>query len=245
MNAKASNVTNITRAKNKATLAHGAMHGNAKHADDAHKADRELILDGIDKAESLLGDALLEGLRMTIKLGRTSTEEVGAHYTRCNNPAVYASWFNLGNRAMMVVGEKLALQAIDNAIRTGKGSQFQRAREALGAVCRKAADAGVKTVDGRKAAALVKDAVALATDKSVERKTVTTTKAKGAQAPRTATLAAAAIEAGKGAKEVAYAVKLASQSASRLAAPEGRETAWAEAVHALQLAAEKLAVFAK
>lgn len=246
MNAK-SNVTAITSAqkgRNAATLAHGSMHGNTKHADDAHKADRALILDGIDKAEALLGDALIAGLQMTAKYGRTSTEEVAGHYTRCNNPAVYASWFNLGYRAMQVVGEKLALEAIDKAIRTGKGSQFQRAREALSAICRKAADAGVKQVDGRKATALVKDAVALASEKSAERK-VAKAAPKGAQGQRSATMGAAAIESGKGAREVAAAVKLASQNASRLEAPEGREAAWNEALAALQTAAEKLAVFIK
>lgn len=244
MNAK-SNVSPITSARAKAVLAHGAMPSDAKMADDAHKADRARVLGAIDTAEDLLGTALLEALKMTARYGKTSTEEVAANYTRCNNPAVYSSWFNLGAKAAAIVGEKLAVDAVDRAVASkGKGAAFQRAREALQAIAKGAATQGVKTVDGRKATALVKEAVALASTKATER-TANKSAPKGAQGQRSATMGAAAIESGKGAREVAVAVKLASQNASRLPAPEGRETAWAEALAALQLAAEKLAVFNK
>lgn len=239
-------------ARKSATVAATARKGSnvvsikpdAKLADVAHAKERALILDGIDAAEGLLGEALVEGLRMTVKLGQTSKDEVAAHYTRCNSPDVYASWFNLGFKAQAIVGEKLALEAIDRAIASGKGSAFQRAREALSAIKNVAKEAGVKQVDGRKATALVKDAVKVAFTAATTRATAKKS-AKGAQPARTATMAAAAIESGKGAKEVASAVKLASQNASRMAAPEGKETAWKEAVAALQLAAEKFAPFAK
>lgn len=241
-------------ARKSATVAATARKGSnvvsikpdAKLADVAHAKERALILDGIDAAEGLLGEALVEGLRMTVKLGQTSKDEVAAHYTRCNSPDVYASWFNLGFKAQAIVGEKLALEAIDRAIASGKGSAFQRAREALSAIKNVAKEAGVKQVDGRKATALVKDAVKVAFTAATTRATAKKSAAKkGAQPSRTATMAAAAIESGKGAKEVASAVKLASQNASRMAAPEGKETAWKEAVAALQAAAEKFAPFAK
>lgn len=232
------------RAKDKSVKAHGAMSHNHVHADEAHKDDRAKLLRAIDTAEAGLGEALINALRMTVRYGKTSTEEVAEFYTRCNNPAVYSSWFNLGAKAQAVVGEKLALDAIERAIATGKGAAFQRAREALSMIVRKASQAGVKTVDGRKASTLVKEAVGLATAAAVVRKDKKSA-AKGAQGPRTATMGAAAIESGKGAKEVAVAVKLVSQNASRLPAPEGREAAWGEALAALQLAAEKFAVFAK
>ena len=103
--------------------------GDAALADNAHAADRAKVLDAIDTAEDLLGTALVAGLQMTVQFGRTSTDEVAKHYTRCNNPATYSSWFNLGDRAQQVVGQKLALDAIERAIATGKGSMFQRARE--------------------------------------------------------------------------------------------------------------------
>lgn len=251
MTTKTANVTPITaakaRAKDKSVKAHGAMSHNHVHADEAHKADRAKLLRAIDTAEAGLGEALINALRMTVRFGKTSTEEVAEFYTRCNNPAVYASWFNLGAKAQAIVGEKLALDAIERAIKAGKGSAFQRARESLSMIARGAARDGVKTVDGRKAATLVKEAVALATTQSEVRKAEKSAKSapKGAQGQRSATMGAAAIESGKGAREVAVAVKLASQNATRLPVPEGRETAWAEALTALQLAAEKLAVFAK
>lgn len=240
---KSATVTPITSARApKGKAAPSVVVPDAKLADDRHAKDRAAILQAIDTAEDLLGTALVAALQMTARFGRTSKDEVRANWPRCNNPDVYASWFNLGAKAQAIVGEKLALQAIESATAKGTGSAFQRAREALSGIVRGANAQGVKTLDGRKAQALMKEAVGFATEKSAERKAA---KPKGAQGQRTATMGAAAIESGKGRRELAAAVKLCSQSGSRMEAPEGRESAWHEAMAALQVAAEKLALFAK
>jgi len=236
-------VTPITAAVKGATLK-----PDSKLADDRHAADRARILDAIDTAEDLYGTALVEALKMTAQFGRTSSDEVKAHYTRCNNPAVYSSWFNLGHRAQEVIGVKATLDLIERACNNGKGAMFDRCKNALGALLRDTKESGVKTLDGRKATTAVKAAVAFATDKSVvssARKADAKKATRGAQGQRSATMGAAAMESGRGAKELAAAVKLCSQNASRMPEPEGRESAWREAVQALQLAAEKLAVFGK
>lgn len=220
--------------------------GDAATADNAHAADRAKVLDAIDTAEDLLGTALVEGLRMTARFGRTSSDEVAKHYTRCNNPAVYASWFNLGNRAMLIVGEKLALDTIERATATGKGSMFQRAREALLAVCNTAKKSGVKELSGRAAQTAVKEAVQSAVTKADDRKTPkpTLTVVRGTKAQDAATMAAAALECGKGHRELAAFLKMASQQAQKLPELQGRETAHRAALKALADAAEAWQVFA-
>lgn len=230
---------------------------DTKAADNAHAADRAAVLISINKADGALGTALVEGLRMTVKLGRTSSEEVRQHYARCNSPEVYASWFNLGNRAMSVVGEKLALEAIDKAVANGAGSAFQRAREALAAIGRTAKSAGVKELKGREAAAAVKAAVVVANKSADERKAVKSAgkviqlpagpgpDKRGTKSPDAATLAAAAAATGKGHREMAAFLKLASQQAQRMPEPEGRAEAHRAALAALATACEAWQVFAK
>lgn len=220
--------------------------GDAAVADERHAAERSKVLDAIDTAEDLLGSALIAGLRMTVEFGRTSAAEVQAHYTRCNNPAVYASWFNLGDRAQQVVGQKLALEAIAKAEATGSGS-FQKAREALAAICSAAKGAGVKELNGRAAQAAVREAVKSATDKAATRKAEKSAVKviRGTKAQDTTTMAAAALECGKGHREMAAFVKLASQQAQRLPEVQGRESAHREAVAALAKCSELWSVFSK
>lgn len=238
MNAKTAKTANVVAINPK---------GDKAQAATAHAKDRCLILDGIDQAEGLLGDALVSGLRMTAMYGPTSREEVAAHYTRCNNPAVYASWFNLGDRAQQVVGEKLALEAIERAAKGPRG--FQRAREALLGITRAAKAATGKSdgeLTGRAAQNAVKEAVAAATTKAAERKAEKSAKiARGTKSQDAATMASAALECGKGHREMAAFILLASQQAARLPEVQGRETAHRNAVKLLGEAAEAWGVFAK
>lgn len=221
--------------------------GDAAQANERGVAERSAILDRIDTAEDLLGTALIEGLRMTVQYGPTSAKEVTAHYTRCGSPDVYASWFNLGHRAQLIVGEKFAMKAIDDAIAAGAGSMFQRAREALAGICARAKNAGVKELGPKLAQAAVKESVkeaqAKATTRKVAKKSATTT--RGTKSQDAATMAAAAMECGKGHREMAAFMKLASQQAQRLPEPEGRASAHREALAALATAAEKWAGFLK
>lgn len=234
-NAKSSNVVAINAKGDKAI------------ADNAHAADRAKVLDAIDTAEDLLGTALVEGLRMTVRYGRTSAAEVAQHYTRCGSPDVYASWFNLGDRAQQIVGIKLAMDAIDRAIASGKGSMFQRAREALKGVCDAAKSQGVKTLNAKAGAAAVKSAVTTAQAGAEARKAAkpAATAKRGTKSPDSATLAAAAIASGQGHREIGAALKLVSQNASKLAALQGREALQRDALKAIQEACEKWALLTK
>lgn len=213
--------------------------GDASLANDAGKAQRLEALRNIDTAEDLFGSALIEGLRMTAIYGQTSKAEVAEGYTRCNNPDVYASWFNRGAKACAVIGLTATQQLIDKASE-GKGG-FQRAREALASICKQAKDAGAKELAPKAARMAVTAALKTAGDKSVTRSTTKTV----VRARSTVNLAAAALEAGKGHKELAAFVKLASNTASRLPEREGREALHREAVAALALACEKWQLLAK
>lgn len=223
--------------------------GDKEQAANAHVADRAAILENIDTAEDLLGTALLEGLRMTVQFGPTSAAEVRKHYTRCGSPEVYASWFNLGDKAQAIVGQKLALKAISDAAALGTGSMFQRAREALSGIVQRAKASGVKELGPKLAQAAVKESVAESRAKAETRratkKAAKTVVVRGVKAQDTATMAAAALECGKGHREMAAYIKLASQSAHRLPAPAGREQAHRDALAALAEASEAWSVFAK
>lgn len=242
MNAKAATVSNVVTLPRK---------GDKEQAANAHAAERAAILENIDTAEDLLGTALIEGLRMTVQFGPTSAIEVRKHYTRCGSPDVYASWFNLGDKAQAIVGQKLALKAITDAAALGTGSMFQRAREALSGIVQRAKSAGVKELGVKPATEAVKASVAEARAKAETRRatkkstTTTVTTSRGVKAQDTATMATAALECGKGHREMAAFVKLASQNAHRLPAPVGRESAHRDALAALSTACELWSVFAK
>lgn len=204
---------------------------------DSHNAEqRASIIGAIQLADGNLSQAMLLALKMTVTLGATSKEEVAANWPRCNNPGVYASWFNVGHKAQAVVGQKAALELIDKAARV-KGQAFQNAREALQAVIKSAKEQGVKEL--KPAAAKMATKAALA--KVETPKAPTLDKSAGKRGPKlqdAATLAAAAVAAGKGHRELAAFVLLAAQHASRLPAPEGREELHAKACKALSDAAE-------
>lgn len=236
MSTKTATVTNIRR---------DAPKGDDAQANTAGAAERASVLDKIDTAEDLLGTALIEGLRMTIMYGPTSTAEVTRHYTRCGSPAVYSSWFNLGDKAQKIVGQKLALKAVTDACAKGNGSMFQRAREALSGIVSRAKTSGVKELGPQLAAVAVKESVAEAKAKSETRGTAKKSATRGVKTQDTATMASAALECGKGHREMAAFLLLSSQNAQRLPVLPGRETACREALDALAAASEAWQVFAR
>lgn len=227
------------------------LKADRKMAAEAHKVERARILGAIDTAEDLLGTALVEALKMTARFGVTSEDEIRANWTRCNSPGVYASWFNRGAKVAAVVGEKAALEAIDKSAASGKGAGFRKACDALKAIMDAAKEATGKAagktgseLSGRKAQTVVKAALAAAATKQEVR----TVKEKAKRAPRVAgssepSMEQAAALIGKGHREMAGYVLLASQKAHKLPAPEGREAAHKEAVAALAKAAELWQVF--
>ena len=233
--------SNARKATPVASISHK---GDAALANDAHKADRLQALRAIDTAEDLLGAALVNGLIMTAQFGQTSKAEVAEGYSRCKSPDVYSSWFNRGAKVAAIIGEKATLELIDKAAGDGTGGAgFVKARDALGAVIKQASDAGAKTLAPAKAKAAVTFALKAAGDKSATRKaekknTVVRTRNQ-------VTMAAAALEAGKGHKELAAFLKVATNAASRLPEREGREALHREAMAALQTACEKWTLLAK
>lgn len=242
--------TNNAKRPTLATSNGVTIKADAKLANEAHKVERARVLGAIDTAEDLLGTALVEGLKMTARFGATSEDEVRANWTRCNSPAVYASWFNRGAKVAAIVGEKLALEAIDKSATTGKGAGFRKACDALKVIMDAAKEATGKApgkagceLSGRKAQAAVKSAV----ESAATAQEVRTVKEKAKRAPRAAasepTMEAAAALIGKGHREMAGYILLASQKAHKLPAPEGREAAHKEAVAALAKAAELWQVF--
>jgi hypothetical protein len=215
---------------------------DAALADSAHAAERAQIIANIETAEDLRSNALISALRMTVTLGATSKEEVAASWPSCNNPGVYASWFNVGHKAQQVVGQKAALDLIAKAAAV-KGQAFQNARDALQAVIKEAKAQGVKELKPAAAKMAAKAAIAkVSTPKIAPAKK---SEAKGPSMQDAATMAAAAIACGKGHRELAAFVLLASQNAHRLPAPEGREEAHRAALKALELAADAWSVFKK
>lgn len=217
--------------------------GDADVATTAHKAERLAVLSNIETASDLMGASLLEGLRMTARYGLTSKAEVAEGWPSCNHPDVYAANFNRGYKAMQIVGEKLALEAIDRAEAAGttarNGGGYGRALSALKSIIDGAKSAGVKELTGRAATAAVKDAVATC----AKPKDAAPAKARAPQGPNATTLAKAALDMGKGHAEMAAFLKAASLVAQSLPVPEGRETAHRDALESLADAAEAWAIF--
>lgn len=214
--------------------------GDAELADTRHAAERAELLRNLDTAEDLLVSGLVCAISMTVTLGRTSPAEVAENYTRCGSPKVYASQFNLGARAQEVIGQKAALELIAKAERgtgaKGSGSAFPRVVAALRAVCDVAKSSGKKELTPREAKAATTEALAKAAAPKVK-------VVRAPQKQDTATMAAAALQCGKGHKEMAAFILLASNAAHRLPAPEGRESAHREALALLSRTAEAWSVF--
>ena len=216
---------------------------DSKLANVAGRAERITILTAINTADDLLGGALLAALRMTAIHGPTSKDEVAEGYSRCNNPDVYASTFNRGAKCAAIIGEAATLELIA-AVGEGAGA-YRKAVDALGAVITQAKDAGVKTLNKPASKMAVKSAVKVAADKAEGKKAAKVATRTVVRPQAQVTMAAAALACGKGHKEMAAFLKLASNAASKLPEREGREQLHREACAALADACEKFHMLAK
>lgn len=216
---------------------------DSKLANTAGRAERITILTAINTADDLLGGALLAALRMTAIHGPTSKDEVAEGYTRCNSPDVYASTFNRGAKCAAIIGEAATLELIA-AVGEGAGA-YRKAVDALGAVITQAKDAGVKTLNKSASKMAVKSAVKVAADKAEGKKAAKVATRTVVRPQAQVTMAAAALACGKGHKEMAAFLKLASNAASKLPEREGREQLHREACAALADACEKFHMLAK
>lgn len=232
----------MSKATNNANVSPINPKGDAAICADAGKAAREALLSQLNTADDLLGNALLFALKMTAQHGATSTKEVGEFYPRCANPLQYASMFNLGDKVQAIIGVDATLALIDKAA-DGKGSAFNRAKAALADIVRQAKTAGVKTLNKSAAKLAVKGAIVAVDAKANAPKVVVKKSAAPASGP--AALAQAALQSGASHREVFAALKLTTQNAKRMGAPEGREAAYHEAMDKLADACEAWSVFAK
>lgn len=216
---------------------------DAKLANVAGRPERLKILSAINTADDLLGGALLAALRMTAQYGPTSKDEVAEGYTRCNNPDVYASTFNRGAKCAAIIGEAATLDLI-TVVGDGAGA-YRKACDALGSVIQQAKDAGAKTMNKSAAKLAIRSAVKVAADNAAGKKAAKAATRTVVRPQAQVTMAAAALACGKGHKEMAAFLKLASNAASKLPEREGREQLHREACAALADACEKFHMLAK
>ena len=216
---------------------------DSKLANVAGRAERITILSAINTADDLLGGALLAALRMTAIHGPTSKDEVAEGYTRCNSPDVYASTFNRGAKCAAIIGEAATLELIA-AVGEGAGA-YRKAVDALGSVIQQAKDAGTKQLNKSAAKLATRTAVKVAADKAEGKKAAKAATRTVVRPQTQVTMAAAALACGKGHKEMAAFLKLASNAASKMPEREGREQLHREACAALASACEMFHMLAK
>lgn len=220
-----------------------ARKGDAAIADDRGAPMRAKALQAANNADAAAGAALVGCILATLEHGLTSTAEVTEHFPRCNNPAVYASYFNLGHRAQSVLGIDQTRGLIDRVTKDG-GSLFLRVRSALSAALKEAQTitgkkgAPVKLADARKVVKLATVAADAANDKSKA------SKAKGTRAPNASTQAAALAQSGQSHKAMALSLRAMVSEARKLGEPEGREAAYRDAMAALEEACDAWGIFA-
>ena len=232
-----------SNARKPAAAAAVTVVADSKLANTAGRAERITILSAINTADDLLGGALLAALRMTATHGPTSKDEVAEGYSRCNNPDVYASTFNRGAKCAAIIGEAATLELIA-AVGEGAGA-YRKACDALGSVIQQAKDAGAKTMNKSTAKLAARTALKVAADKAAGKKAAKSEKKTVVRTQSQVTMAAAALACGKGHKEMAAFLKLASNAASKLPPREGREDLDRKARAALADACEMFAQLAK
>lgn len=204
----------MSRSNNTATIP-----ADSKIANNAGRKDRIAVLTAINTAEDLLGSSLLAALRMTAEHGQTSADEVKEGWPRCNNPAVYASTFNRGVKAATVIGVAAAVKLIMSYADAAGG--YRKAVDALGSIIAQGKEAG-GALKPAAAKLAVKAASKVATDKAAGKKADKAAKKTVVRTQSQVTMAAAALGCGKGHKEMAAFLKLASNAASKLPEREGR-----------------------
>ena len=232
-----------SNARKPAAAAAVTVVADSKLANTAGRAERITILSAINTADDLLGGALLAALRMTAIHGPTSKDEVAEGYSRCNNPDVYASTFNRGAKVAAIIGVDATLQLIADA---GEGAgAYRKACDALGSVIQQAKDAGTKQLNKSAAKLATRTAVKVAADKAAGKKAEKVARGTVVRKKAQVELAAKLCAAGQGYKEMASALKLASNTASRMAIGEGRDDLHRRACAALADACEMFHMLAK
>lgn len=222
------------------------LNADSKLADTRNAAQRADLLKNLDTAEDLLQGGLVAAITMTVTLGRTSAEEVAANYTRCSAPKVYASQFNLGDRAQQAIGQKATLDLIAKVEgdKSAKGAAFHRVVVALRAVCDEAAQITGKPgqpVTTKQAAGVVKAAHAKAVTPKAAKAAPEESAKRGARGNNTATLAAAAGQMNDWASAAGFAL-LFSQTLHRLSVQEGRESVCEDAKRLAEELADTMSV---
>ena len=222
-----------------------ARKGDAVKADDRGAAERAAALQAANSADAAVGTTLVACIVATIHHGATSAEEVALHFPRCNNPAVYASWFNRGHKAQAVLGIAQAQGLVDRIVKSG-GSSFAKVRDGLKA----AMDAGkeqtgkagapVKRAEARKIVA----AAAQTANESGEKIKAAKRVDRGTRKPNESTAVAAMAKSGQSHKALALALRTMVGEARKLGEPEGREAAYRDAMSALEEACDAWGVFA-
>lgn len=192
---------------------------DAKLANTAGRKERIAVLSSINTADDLLASSLLAGLRMTAEHGRTSADEVREGFPRCGSPDVYASTFNRGAKAATVIGVAATVKLIMSYADAAGG--YRKAVDALGSVIAQGKEAG-GALKPAAAKLAVKSAAKVAEDKAAGKKADKAAKKTVVRTRAQVTMAAAALECGKGHKEMAAFLKLASNAASKLPEREGR-----------------------
>ena len=212
-------------------------------ANTAGRDQRLTVLRAINTADDLLASSLVAALIMTATHGPTSKDEVREGFTRCNNPDVYASTFNKGAKCAAIIGEAATLALI--AKFDGKPGAYRLACDALGAVITQAKTAGQKTMTKAQAKLAAVAAVKTATDKAAGKKAAAAPRKTTVRTQQQVTMANAALQCGKGHKEMAAFLRLASNTACRLPEREGREELHRKACAALADACELFHQLAK
>lgn len=240
--------TKTTTAKSATVIAIAdakARKGDAVMADERGAAERAAALKAANDADTAAGTALVACIVATIHHGATSADEVMTHFPRCNNPGVYASYFNRGHKAQTVLGVDQAQGLVDRIVKSGGGS-FLKVREGLKA----AMDAGkevagkagapVKLADARKIVTAAAKSADQAGEKSKDAKRVT----RGTRDPNAQTATAALASSGQSHRAMALSLRIMVGEAKKLGAPEARESAYTQALEALEEACDAWGVFA-
>lgn len=206
--------------------------------EEQHETARRAAIANAGAVSETAGAALLDAIRATVNHGPTSPAEVAECWPTCNNPKVYASYFNAGHACHKIIGLDATLQLIDTAATSGKAKGFERALAALRSV-RATAKAAGKTKEGlfgKEAKNAVAEAVATASEVGVKKPAAKRATAGATDtAVDSATLRKAAQESGQSWRELARFIDTAARAAARMAKPVGREDVASKAVTSLAM----------
>lgn len=197
-------------------------------------------------ADGAAGVALVACYIACAETGQTDADELGK--ARPDLPqasrTAYASAFNRATKVANVIGIGPAVQLIRDAVKGATGRAREAIADALGAALADAKRRDVKQATKVQAKAIAREALVKAAEKAAER-TAVKAHAREPRQPKAAQLGAKAAEAAVIAtpRAVHASVQLCRATAERIAAPEGREAQWRDALAKLSDACEALAAF--